>query len=296
MEKLMKRKIFLYTILGLMLFLLPHNTRGAELVTNGSFESGMTGWTVVNATNPWIPWQSVTAGFDNGFNAPASPQVGTRDAYQGVTGDPGTRFITQDFTIPAGSTASLQWRHRFQFDNATFCDGANCGTGLFTVDILNTSNLLLANLYTRNVASEQIVDTGWQNFQRNISAFAGLTIRLRFRTTVTANLSGPGQLEIDGVSAQSPAIIPTAANVTLGGRVATSEGVGVSRAQVTLTDGAGNPRTVLTNPFGYYNFDGVTSGATYILTVKSKQYLFADSPRAVTVQDNIKDVDFIASP
>ena len=42
----MKRTVFLYTISGLMLFLLPHNTDAAELITNGGFETGnFTGWT-----------------------------------------------------------------------------------------------------------------------------------------------------------------------------------------------------------------------------------------------------------
>jgi hypothetical protein len=292
----MNRKLFLYTILGFTPFLLPHNTKAAELITNGSFESGMTGWTINNATNPWIPWQSVTAGFDNGFLPPASPPVGSRDAYSGVVGDPGTRFITQDFTIPAGSTASIQWRHRFQLDLATFCDAPNCGTGLFTVDILNTSNLLLANLYTRNVASEQIVDTGWQTFQRNISAFAGLTVRLRFRTTNTANLPGPGQLEIDGVTVQAPGLIPTAANVSVGGRVLTADGMGISRSTVTLTNSAGISRNAITSSFGYYKFEDIPAGETYVLTVSNKRYLFADSPRVVNIQENLADVDFIASP
>ena len=292
----MKRTVFLYTILGLILLILPHNTRAAELITNGSFESGMTGWTINNATNPWIPWQSVPAGFDNGFNAPAQPQVGVRDAYQGVTGDAGTRFITQDITIPAGSTASVHWRHRFQYDNDSFCNGAACGTVTFTVDILNTSNLLLANLYTRSVASDQIVDTGWQTFQRNISAFQGLTVRLRFRTTNTANLSGPGQLEIDGVSVQAPGLIPTAAAVSVGGRVLTPEGMGIPKAYVTLTDASGNSRTVPTSSFGYYSFTEVQAGGIYTLTVNHKKYSFDDNPRVLNVQEDLAEENFIASP
>jgi hypothetical protein len=292
----MNRKLFLYTILGLLLLLLPHNTKAAELITNGSFENGMTGWTITNGPNPWFPWQSVTAGFNNGFLPAAQPQVGSRDAYWGVSSDAGSSFITQDFTIPAGSTASVQWRHRFQLDLNTYCNAPACGTGLYTVDILNTSNLLLANLYTRTVASDTIVDTGWQSFQRNLSAFAGLTVRLRFRTTVTASYQGPGQLEIDGVSVQAPGIIPTAANVSLSGRVLSAEGAGIARAFVTLTDSAGNTRTSGTNLFGYYRFDEVRAGDTYILTVNNKKYLFADSPRVVNVQENLSDIDFIASP
>ena len=292
----MNRKLFLYTIFVLTLLLLPHNTKAAEVVTNGSFESLMTGWTVNNATNPWIVWQSVTAGFNNGFSAPAQPQVGSRVAYSGVTGDAGTRFIYQDITIPSGSTASVHWRHRFQYDASTQCTGAACGTGLYTVDILNTSNLLLANLYTRNVASETIVDTGWQTFQRNISAFAGLTVRLRFRTTVTANFTGRGQLEIDGVSVQSPGLIPTAANVPVAGRILTSNGTGISRATVILTDSAGKSRSVLSSSFGYYQFDDVPAGEIYTLTVSSRRYLFPDSPRIINLQESLAELDFIASP
>ena len=292
----MIRKIFLYTILASMFFLLPHHANAAELATNGSFESGLTGWSVNNATGATIPWQTVTAGFTNGTLAPAAPQVGSFDAYSGITGTAGTRFITQDITIPAGSTASIQWRHRFQLDLFNGCPVGGCGTGLFTVDILNTSNLLLANLYTRNVASGQIVDTGWQNFQRNISAFAGLTIRVRFRTTVTVSNAGLGQLEIDGVSVQSPGLVPTAANVSVGGRVLTSEGLGISRAAVTLTDGEGRVRSATTNSFGYYNFDEIPAGETYVLTVNNKRYLFPDSPRVVSVQENLANVDFVAAP
>jgi len=292
----MKNTIFLYTILGLMLLLLPHQTKAVELITNGSFENAMTGWTINNATNPWIPWQSATSGYSNGFLQPAQAQVGSRVAYQGVTGDAGTRFITQDFTIPSGGTASVHWQHRFQFDNASLCTGAACGTVTFSVDILNTSNLLLANLYTRNVASEQFVDTGWQTYQRNLSAFAGLTVRLRFRTTNTATLSGPGQLEIDGVSVQSPGLIPTSAGVSVGGRVLSADGMGISRVAVTLTDAAGVSRSATTNSFGHYRFDEVRAGETYILTVNNKKYLFADSPLVVSVEDNVADLNFIASP
>ena len=292
----MNRKLLSCAILVLALLLVPHTTSAAELVTNGSFESGMTGWTINNATSPAIPWQAVTAGFTNGTLAPAQPQLGSFDAYQGVTGNAGTRFITQDVTIPFGSTASFHWRHRFQLDLLNFCDPPNCGTGIYTVDVLNTSNLLLANLYTRNVASDQFVDTGWQTFARNLSAFAGLTIRLRFRTTTTANNPGPGQLEIDGVSLQVPGLIPTAANVSVGGRVLNSAGAGISRTTVTLTDNAGNVRSAITSPFGYYNFDEVPAGQTYILSIADKRYLFADSPRVVNVQESLANVDFIASP
>jgi hypothetical protein len=299
MEKiLMNRKVFLYTILVLILLLIPHNTKAVELITNGGFETGnFTGWTTVNGINPWYPWQVVTAGFNNGFMPSASPQDGTRVAYQGVAADAGGTFtLTQDVAIPSGTTASLRWKHRFQLDLMTYCSGALCGTGIYTVDVLNTSNILLVNLLTVNVASEQYVDTGWQTFQRSLNAFAGQTVRIRFRTTVSASYQGPGQLEIDAVSLQSPSLIPTAANVSVGGKVITAEGAGISRSTVTLTNSAGVSRSATTNSFGNYGFDEVPAGETYILTVNNKKYFFADSPRVLNVQDNLADIDFVASP
>lgn len=279
---------------ALIIILLPANIRAVELVTNGSFETGMTGWTINNATNPWFVWQSVTAGFSTGFLSPAAPQAGSRAALQGVTGDAGTRFITQDFTIPSGSTAQLQWRHRFQYDLATFCSGSGCGTGLYTVDLLNTSNVLLANLYTRNATAGQIVDTGWQSFSQNISAFAGQTVRLRFRTTVTANLAGPGQLEIDAVSVN--AFVPTAAESTIAGRIVDSFGNPISRAYISITDSNGTTRTIASNSFGFYNLEGLNAGETYTVAVSHKRYLFADSPRVINLQDNVNELNFVAAP
>jgi hypothetical protein len=55
-------------------------------------------------------------------------------------------------------------------------------------------------------------------------------------------------------------------------------------------------RRALTNPFGYYRFDGVEVGATYILTVEAKQHQFENPTRAVSVIDELTDVDFVALP
>jgi hypothetical protein len=61
-----------------------------------------------------------------------------------------------------------------------------------------------------------------------------------------------------------------------------------------MTDQGGNTVYALTNPFGYYHFDGVASGQDYVMTATSKQYTFA--ARIVSVSDNITDLDFIAEP
>jgi len=83
---------------------------------------------------------------------------------------------------------------------------------------------------------------------------------------------------------------PTAAGVSIGGRVLTPEGSGLKNARVNLTDSQGNSRTALTNAFGYYRFAEVQAGEIYIIQVISKRYQF--EPRSVIINDEINDLNF----
>jgi hypothetical protein len=301
----MKRIIFLYAIFGLMLLLLPQSSKAVELITNGSFETGnLNGWTAVNGTGFYRQWQTATAGQGGNvscvcgitFPTTTSPQDGTVDAWNGVTANANSPFtLSQDVTLVAGRLARMDWKDRFQMNLSQFCSTpAQCGTASYFVEILNTSNVLLQTLYSVTAPSLVNTDTGWVTHSVNLSAFAGQTIRVRFRDFTTVTFVGPGQAEIDAVSVQS--LVPTAANASVGGRVLTNDGSGISRMNVILTDGTGNSRSVSTNSFGFYKFDDVTTGGTYVLTVSNKKYLFTDSPRVVNVQDNLSDIDFRASP
>ncbi|MCA1608183.1 MAG: DUF2012 domain-containing protein, partial [Acidobacteria bacterium] len=69
---------------------------------------------------------------------------------------------------------------------------------------------------------------------------------------------------------------------------------GLTKARVVLTDAVGNTRSALTNPVGYFRFDDVQAGETYILSVSSKRYRF--SPRVVNVTDELADIDFMPEP
>lgn len=90
------------------------------------------------------------------------------------------------------------------------------------------------------------------------------------------------------------AAAPTAANVSISGRVLTGNGNGLTNAQVMLTDVNGNSRTIVTGSFGYYRFDDVRVGETYIISVASKRFLFTPSSRVLNVTDELTDVDFVA--
>jgi len=85
---------------------------------------------------------------------------------------------------------------------------------------------------------------------------------------------------------------PTAASVSVGGRVFTPDGRGLRNARVILTDASGNSRNTLSSSFGYYRFDEVEAGQTYIIQVISKQYQF--QPQIVTVFDDLDNLNFAA--
>lgn len=99
------------------------------------------------------------------------------------------------------------------------------------------------------------------------------------------------------VTSLSPFVIalgpsPTAANVTVAGRVLNNSGTGISHALVSFSDGQGNIRTSRTNSFGYFSFEAVEVGETYIFNVSAKGFSFL--PQIVNLKDNITDLNFVA--
>lgn len=103
------------------------------------------------------------------------------------------------------------------------------------------------------------------------------------------------------VNSLSPFVVaeqlaPTAAPVAVGGRIVTFDNRGISKAHVTLMDQSGNTRAALTNAFGYYRFDEVVAGQSYIVSVSSKRYQFEVPARVVHVLKELSDVTFVALP
>ncbi len=90
---------------------------------------------------------------------------------------------------------------------------------------------------------------------------------------------------------------PTAASTTLSGRITSPLGRGLSRVRVVLAGGnLSEPRYTQTNTFGYYRFAELPVGETYILSVQSKQYQFAQSTRVISLMEEISNIDFTGEP
>ena len=84
----------------------------------------------------------------------------------------------------------------------------------------------------------------------------------------------------------------TAADTTISGRVTTQSGRPISGARVALLNDAGSVSFALTNPFGYFRFEGVPTGETYVVNVLSKRYTFQS--RVINVGEEVTSLDFVA--
>ncbi len=85
---------------------------------------------------------------------------------------------------------------------------------------------------------------------------------------------------------------PTAANVSVGGKAVSVNGQGILRAQVSLTDQNGITRSVATNQFGYFRFDDIEAGGSYILSIAAKGFVFDDATRIIFVSSDLTDIVF----
>ena len=94
----------------------------------------------------------------------------------------------------------------------------------------------------------------------------------------------------------TPGLAPTAASVSVGGRVMTADGSGINNVAVTIQNSGGEIRNNITGSFGYYSFSDVVVGETCVITVMSKRFVFGNPTRVVSVVDEINDLDFVALP
>ena len=86
---------------------------------------------------------------------------------------------------------------------------------------------------------------------------------------------------------------PTAAPVSVGGRILNSNGSAIRGAVIELIEEDGTPHRATSNGFGYYTFSQIDVGQNVMLYVSSKQYLFPGSPRSVLLTDELTDMTFI---
>jgi hypothetical protein len=115
-----------------------------------------------------------------------------------------------------------------------------------------------------------------------------------FMRIVDGDLNGTATVDIGAFEVQAP----TASGVSVSGRVVEPNSkcsrtlVGIARAVVYITNEIGELRTAKTNAGGYYRFEGVASGKTYIFSVYAKHHQF--NSQVVTITEDLDDLTFTA--
>ena len=108
------------------------------------------------------------------------------------------------------------------------------------------------------------------------------------KATDTDGIAGAAQYTIQ-------VFAPTAAIVSVGGRILTVNGNGIRNVIVTLTDTNGNTLTTRTGTFGYFRFNEIEVGETYLISVSAKQFTFNPASQILTVNEELTDLTFIAN-
>jgi hypothetical protein len=101
--------------------------------------------------------------------------------------------------------------------------------------------------------------------------------------------------DLGAFEAQIASLAPTAATVSVSGYVTTTLGRGISGIQLSLTDSQGITRTASTTTGGYYRFEDVQAGETYILTATGKRYSFSQPVQVLNINEETNQVNFIAN-
>ncbi|MEP7213310.1 MAG: Ig-like domain repeat protein [Acidobacteriota bacterium] len=123
-----------------------------------------------------------------------------------------------------------------------------------------------------------------------------ITFTIAGNYNITVQYSGDGNFNASSSSTLVEQVVgPTAANVSVSGRIVSADGRGIPSARVFITDSAGYARYIVTNPFGYYRFLDVQAGGTYIISVSSKGYVFEPSSIVRQIGEDAADVDFVGN-
>jgi hypothetical protein len=195
-------------------------------------------------------------------------------------------------------------------------DGAISVTGTLTLDAQNdpsamfifrtkltlntTANSIIQMINGGNPCQVFFVPVGASTLGAN-SSFIGSILSHSAPITVGDNSNIVGRA-LSGAAVSlarntigSCTLAPTAATVSISGRVTSSAGRGIRNVRVSLTNSSGQVRTAKTTTFGYYQFNDVQAGETYFLSATGKHYTFSQTVQVLNINEETNQIDFIAT-
>ena len=263
------KKILLSCLAAYGLCMNAQTTIISPNVENGGFESGESGWTIVNGsiTNKWVVAPNATAGFSGANAAYISNSAAAPFAHDYTITSQGTVYMYKDVTIPAGETDVT-------LDFKLLVQGQGTGTSnldYFRVYLLPTTVTPEANTSTTGIPSTttypanwtyKMEGAAWVNKSVTIpvselgNGTAPSTRRLVFmwRNNSTSGTTPPAAIDDITLVSKAPTAVPTCSTVTTPVNNATN----VSTT-VTVKWGS-SPAAV-----GYKLYMGTTPGATDVI-------------------------------
>lgn len=231
-------------------------------VRNGSFELEFDFWCTDDVAAPFVPLDTVGAGFSAGFGFfSTQPTDGDRVAVTGLDGaGPDTVDLWQFLPLPHNTVgADLTFDWRAAWDLITFCDGC---TQDRTFEVVVSDALTGAELRRDAVLVAEVgtstTDTGPQTHTMDLSALAGRLIKVALVGTVPESFTGPAQLQIDNVELdvvvnEAPTAVGDTFTVPLGGTLTVPAAGGLLAND---SDPEGGPLTaVLADPPAHGSLD-----------------------------------------
>ncbi len=258
----------------------------AQQTLTGNTDHDVSGWVSETGSFTVIPY-----GQPGGFPTATSPGPAVRGNYF-FAGGPSSAIATASQTFDISACAALVDTGTLPFSVSGYFGGVGPQNdrARLQVNFKIPGDILIGQLTIGDVfASDRGNSTGL--LQRSNNG----TIPIGARSIEVILFMIPSSGQNDGIADElslSIPLAPTAADVTVSGRVTDQYGRSVSRAIVTLADMDGSVLTALTNQFGYFVFTDVPAGQGYVLSVMHKSLSF--SPQFVNVDDSVDDLLFVA--
>ncbi len=201
-----------------------------------------------------------------------------------------TNSAAPDFSgaVASGSTFNLIGDSTGTTGITNSANGNQVGSSAAPIDPKLDSTLALNGGTTQNhalLSGSPTIDKGSATGtdQRNLT-------RPQDNTAIPNAASGNGA----DIGAFEMQLAPTAAGVTVSGKVVTQSGRGIRNVVITISDLHGNTRTARTSAFGYFHFTDVQAGETYIISATAKRFTFSQSSQVLTVGEDAGELNFIA--
>lgn len=164
------------------------------------------------------------------------------------------------------------------------------------------SLIIAFTFLSSGIVNAQIADGGSFTLEQSViatgggkSSGGGFTVEGTDAQSIAGTRSTDSTKSLHGGFWNGSPFAPTAANVTISGRVLTADGQGIRSVSVTLTNGNGAIRTVTTGSFGYYNFTEIEAGQTVVISVTAKRFVFVQPTIVLSITENVSEINFISN-